>query len=250
MTSQLNFQSPLAYPKALPLLGVETLLPSSVFSPILVVAPHPDDETLGCGGAIALLRQLAQSVHVLVVSDGAQFHPHFPDYPTSTWRQRRESETLAALKLLGVDAEAVTFLGYLERTIPSPEDAEFEAAIARCRAYLQALAPSLIFLPWRSDPHRDYRAVWKLIRRASADLPNLPRQIEYPIWEWKATRSLQVPPFLKAWRLDISPVWELKQQAIAQYCSPDSSSPTPPMRNNFAQPWEVFFSEQRSENRG
>lgn len=50
----------------------QLLLPITALAnyPTLIVAPHPDDESLGCGGAIALLRQLGGAVKVLVVSDG------------------------------------------------------------------------------------------------------------------------------------------------------------------------------------
>src|SRR3984893_10953906 len=43
---------------------------------IVVVAPHPDDETLGCGGLIALASQLGRNIQVVVISDGVGSHPN------------------------------------------------------------------------------------------------------------------------------------------------------------------------------
>ncbi|MHC5832664.1 MAG: PIG-L deacetylase family protein, partial [Nostoc sp.] len=63
--------SPLSNPSVLPWRSVNEI----ACSPILIVAPHPDDETLGCGGAIALLRSLNCHVQVLVISDGTLSHP-------------------------------------------------------------------------------------------------------------------------------------------------------------------------------
>ena len=67
----------------------------------LVIAPHPDDESLGCGGTIALLRQRGYSVHVLFVSDGTMSHPNSPAYPAERLRKVREAEALDALEVPG-----------------------------------------------------------------------------------------------------------------------------------------------------
>ena len=53
--------------------GAETVID---WGKTLVVAPHPDDESLGCGGAIVLLRKFGNEVTVLTVSDGALSHPN------------------------------------------------------------------------------------------------------------------------------------------------------------------------------
>lgn len=234
----------LANPEILPLRSVEAIACSSA----LVVAPHPDDETLGCGGAIALLRDRGCNVQVLVISDGTLSHPHSCKYPAPKLRALRESETISALAVLGVDATAVTFLRLPDGAVPTQEP-EFGQAVASCSNYLTQVAPQLIFLPLRYDPHSDHRASWKLIYTALANLNLSSRLIEYPIWDWDETQRGNLPN-LPSWRLDISSVVELKQQAIALYRSqttnlidddPEGFCLTPEMLTNFTRPWEVYM---------
>lgn len=246
-------------PESLSILDIKTLVAGCISKSILVVAPHPDDETLGCGGAIALLRQLDLDVKVLVVSDGTQSHPNSLAYPPVALKQLRQRESLTALNILGVAPEAVTFLNLPDGAVPTmelvgDEIAETEEAngaetlssakqtiksklsskidgeintkrqkyrdvIAFIGQYLNDLTPSTIFLPWRKDPHPDHRASWQLFTTACKQLTYCPRLIEYPIWDWDKEQRQDFPVSINAWRLDISKVLELKRQAIAQYHS-------------------------------
>lgn len=234
----------LTNPEALPLRLVDAIACNSA----LVVAPHPDDETLGCGGAIALLRDRGCNVQVLVISDGTLSHPGSGKYPAPKLRALRESETISALAVLGVDATAVTFLRLPDGGVPTQKP-EFSQAVASCRNYLTQFAPQLIFLPLRYDPHPDHRASWKLIYTALTNLNLSSRLIEYPIWDWDETQRQSLPN-LPSWRLDISSVVKLKQQAIALYRSqttnlidddPQGFRLTPEMLANFTRPWEVYL---------
>ncbi|MBN3905535.1 MAG: PIG-L family deacetylase [Nostoc sp. NMS1] len=219
-------------------------------SPALIVAPHPDDETLGCGGAIALLRSLNCHVQVLVVSDGTLSHPHSQKYPADKLRILRETETLSALKLLGVEVNDVTFCRIQDGSIST----QYQSVVASCRAYITQIAPQIIFLPWRYDPHADHRATWKLIHTVLNDLHLSPRLIEYPIWDWDSDQRGSLPTSLKVttWRLNINTVVELKQQAIAAYRSqitdlidddPEGFRLSAEMLANFTRPWEVYLEE-------
>jgi LmbE family N-acetylglucosaminyl deacetylase len=221
-------------------------------APVLIVAPHPDDETLGCGGAIALLCAHRCPVWVLVMTDGTQSHPRSRKYPAPVLQQLRQAETRAALGTLGMRSEAVTFLllpdGELSTVMTLP------ANQILCRNYLKTLAPKTIFLPWRHDPHPDHRATWQLVTNAMADGGMTARLIEYPIWDWDAQQSQHLPDSnqVSAWRLDIQAVLSLKQRAIAAYRSqvtnlidddPEGFRLTPTMLAHFAQSWEVYFEE-------
>ena len=241
-------------PTMVPLRSVDTIATNSV----LVVAPHPDDETLGCGGAIASLRALGCSVQVLVISDGTLSHPRSIKYPAPHLRILRETETLAALAILGLGKTETSFLRLQDGSISNLESIRLREAVARCSGFLQTVMPATIFLPWRFDPHPDHRATWQLIHTALIDLKQLdpdyaPRLIEYPIWDWDAEQRgnfgcVQV----MGWRLDISSVLEMKLKAIAAYRSQTTDlidddlegfRLTPRMLENFAQPWELYLEE-------
>ena len=220
--------------------------------PVLIVAPHPDDETLGCGGAIALLRSHNCPVSVLVISDGTQSHPRSLKYPAPVLQQLRQQETLEALTILGVDRAAVTFLRLPDGAVETLMNLEEHQAA--CGTYLEAIAPKTIFLPWRYDPHSDHRATWQLIHSAIAHLRVSPRLIEYPLWDWDSSQRREWPKSaqITGWRLDIQSVVSLKQQAIAAYRSqitdlidddPEGFQLTPEMLANFMHPWEVYFEE-------
>lgn len=247
--------SPLVNPQALPLRSVQQIAADSV----LVVAPHPDDETLGCGGAIALLCARGCRVRLLVVSDGTQSHPNSRQYPAAKLRALRESETRSAMALLGVDAADIEFLGLADGSVPvMPSDAsvsaEFSAAVHACCHTLKTWQPTLIFLPWRSDPHLDHRATWQLIHAAVQRLVLSVRLVEYPIWDWDPQQRRQASDHerVSAWRLDIDSVVELKQRAIAAYRSqttdlidddPHGFQLTAAMLANFSHPWEVYLED-------
>ena len=54
--------------------------------PTVVVAPHPDDESLGCGGLLALLRRAGVAVGAVLVSDGTMSHPSSVKFPAAARR--------------------------------------------------------------------------------------------------------------------------------------------------------------------
>lgn len=231
------------------------LLPATAvaeFGSTLVVAPHPDDESLGCGGAIALLKQLSYTVRVLVVSDGTLSHPNSRAFPTPALAALRQQEALTALSILGVEAADVTFLRLKDGSVPINTTPGFDTAIALVRDYLISFTPATILLPWRRDPHADHRASWELVCTAIADLHISPRLLEYPIWDWDPNQRGDAldADAITAWRLDISTVLQQKLQAITAHRSqitdlidddPQGFRLTPEMLAHFAHPWELYL---------
>jgi LmbE family N-acetylglucosaminyl deacetylase len=239
----------LADPTALPIRDINAIKRQRV----LIVAPHPDDETLGCGGAISLLCRQGYDVSVLIISDGTGSHPNSQKYPAPMLRWIRSQETLTALEILGVKRWAVTFLHLKDGDIPTVTAPKFHAAKVRCRNYLQATLPDTIFVPWRRDPHPDHRATWQLIQAAILSLEMTPQIIEYPIWDWDTSQQTTVDlSQITGWRLDTQSVLSRKTQAIESYQSqlgqlidddPHGFCLSAEMLANFTRPWEVYFKE-------
>jgi LmbE family N-acetylglucosaminyl deacetylase len=241
----------LADPEALSFRGIRTIQRQRV----LIVAPHPDDETLGCGGAISLLCHQGYDVNVLIISDGKGSHPNSRKYPAPVLRLTRSQETLTALAILGVDRSAVTFLHLKDGEIPTVTAPKFRAAKVLCRNYLQATLPDAIFVPWRLDPHADHRATWQLIQAALLSLGMMPQVIEYPIWDWDISQQTTADlSHITGWKLDIQSVLKQKKLAIESYRSqlgqlidddPNGFCLSAEMLANFTRPWEVYFEEKR-----
>jgi LmbE family N-acetylglucosaminyl deacetylase len=234
-------------PTALPLYGVDAIWAERV----LIIAPHPDDECLGCGGAAHLLHSHGCNVQVLVISNGTMSHPNSRKFPAPVLQTLREAETKAAMAVLGIDASAICFLGLQDGAVPT-QGAEFERALQRCCAYLKSASPQLVFLPQRGDPHPDHRASWQLIRAGLEMNHQSVRQLEYPIWNWDRAQRNLISGQFTAWRLDISDSVEQKLEAIQAYRSqvsdlidddPEGFRLSTTMLDYFQQPWEVYFEE-------
>ncbi len=242
----------LAAPEKLPLVAAETV---KSWGRTLVIAPHADDESLGCGGAIALLRKFDCEAIILVLSDGTLSHPNSKKFPAAALRDLREKEILAALEILGVAAaEKTTFLRYRDRSVPNENSPEFADAVGICSRYLEKNQPATILLPWRRDPHPDHFASNQIIRAAKSQTGLTAKLLEYPIWLWELATGADAPQTNEArgWRLNIGSVARQKQRAIAAHQSqttdlidddPEAFRLTPEILANFAGGWEIYLEE-------
>ncbi len=248
-TTPTDWRTLLADPEALPFRDIRTIDRQRV----LIVAPHPDDETLGCGGSIALLAHKGYDVNVLIISDGTGSHPNSQTHPAPVLESIRSQETIAALGILGVEPTSIAFLQLKDGAIPTVTAPEFHAAKGLCCNYLQTTVPDTIFVPWRLDPHPDHRATWQLIQAAILSLEMMPQVIEYPIWDWDIQQQTTADLHqIAGWRLDIQSVLAQKTQAIESYRSqlgqlidddPHGFCLSAEMLVNFTRPWEVYFEE-------
>jgi LmbE family N-acetylglucosaminyl deacetylase len=224
------------------------------FGPTLVIAPHADDESLGCGGTIALLRQIGVPVYVLLVSDGSMSHPNSKKYPAPKLMQLREKELLAAVEILGVPADNAHFTRLKDSLVPHQNHAGFNEAVQAIAEIITGIRPQSILLPWRRDPHPDHRATWQLVKKA-IEATALPcRILEYLVWLWERadTQDLPLAGEMNTRKIDITPVLKQKHRAIAAHLSqtttlidddPQGFTLSEHMLAHFDHPAEYFLEE-------
>ncbi len=159
--------------RALPVVEAAALAPDG----LLVLAPHPDDETLGCGGLIASLCDEARPPAVMFVTDGAMSHPGSASFPPARLRQVRAEEAWTACDLLGLGPERVRFLELPDGAAPRSGPA-FEAAVAAIVRVAGEFGCRTIASCWRHDPHCDHEAT--ALMAAATGL----RVVSYPVWGW------------------------------------------------------------------
>lgn len=131
---------------------------------LVVVAPHPDDETLGAGGLIAHCVQLAIPVVVILVTDGNGGGLH----------DRRAAEFATAMTLLGARSVSLEF--------PDGQTDTHRTGIREALRWHigSARDDAMVVSPWRGDGHRDHRVVGEIVAQVAGGR----RLIEYPVWLW------------------------------------------------------------------
>ncbi len=198
----------------------------------VVFAPHPDDETLGCGGTILRMRQQGADVRIVFMTDGSASHRHL--MPVEALAAQRKTEAMAAAAALGVLPEAVHWLGFPDGEL----FAHLAVAVPQVRTLLAEAQPEAVFIPHRLDPPADHRAtteiVWSVLGRGV-------RVYEYPVWLWHQfpfTLPMRTRADVRMWggntlrmsgglrltqtlnrRVDISAVVGEKRAALAQHRS-------------------------------
>lgn len=180
---------------------------------LVVIAPHPDDESLGCGGLIAQALQEQRRVRVAVVSDGVGSHPNSATYPAARLKALRESEARAAVEVLGLDPAFLSFLGLPDCHVPQ-HGPEAERAVEEITALVDQTEAGGLFVSWRHDPHCDHQASYRLARHVQERRQGL-RLFEYVVWGRSLPSRTEVPDALAGLRLDMSGHRARKAAAIA-----------------------------------
>lgn len=175
------------------------VLPAPPAGRILVLAPHADDESLGCGGAIALHRRQGDWVKIVIATDGAA-GDGLGYYAGHDYRALRREESRRAAAVLGVSD-----LEYWD--YPDGKLASTPELVARIRTLLMAERPDILYRPSTNEVHPDHWALGVAVESALQHYRPAVRDFCYEIWA--TVRPSHV--------LDITPVWDPKCRAIAQY---------------------------------
>jgi LmbE family N-acetylglucosaminyl deacetylase len=153
------------------------ITPDELAAPAVIVAPHQDDEVLGCGGLILLKRRVGATVDIVFVSDGRNSHSHL--MPAEELAGIRRQEALEAARILGVPQDRVHFLGLPDGSLTKHS----ATGISMLTALLQRLCPRQLFVPCRWDFPPDHLAT-RAIGLASLPALESTAVFEYPVWFW------------------------------------------------------------------
>jgi len=169
---------------------------------ILVIAPHPDDEVIGCGGAIRLRTARGEHVTVVFLTSGELGLKSLSR--EQAWKIR-EAEASMSARILGV-AE----LHFLRQPDWMLGD-HLQAVTKALQPVLDATRPHVIYLPHPDDGHPDHRVTLSILRTALKRCRNLkPELLAYEIWTPLAAHDETV---------DISKVMPLKLRALRAHRS-------------------------------
>jgi len=176
---------------------------------VLVLAPHMDDETIGCGGTLVRHVRAGARAHVVFLTDGRAGDGSAPTVSTAARSEvqaqlvgTRRQEARRALAILGVDA--ISFLD-----APDGALAQDRAVASRLREILAAERPELIYLPHFVEQHPDHVAVSAVLFEALQGLELEPQLLAYEVWT----------PLFPNCVVKIDEVVELKKRALAEYRS-------------------------------
>jgi LmbE family N-acetylglucosaminyl deacetylase len=172
----------------------------------LVFAPHPDDETLGCGGLLAAYRAAGIPTHAVLVTSG-DFGEH-----GKVGSDAREAETRAAAEVLGIDT--LTFWRESDRGVACDE-----RTIDAARQAILAANADLILTPSFHEIHPDHRATAWIVIEATRRLAAEGRNLRVAMYEVGA------PLHRVDVLVDITAHAAAKRDAIAKYVSQLSIQP-------------------------
>jgi LmbE family N-acetylglucosaminyl deacetylase len=237
--------APSALFSSLPIVGIEQLTGNN---PAMILAPHPDDESLGCGGLIAESCMSGNPPVVVIATDGTGSHPSSVSFPPPRLRRLREQEARDAVSALGLPPGRLHFLGLPDGDMPTT-GFRYDIALNTIVWLFRHYACRTLFAPWLHDPHSDHEAAQQIARVVATEVNA--RLLSYPIWGWllpDTPNASQKP--ITGWRFGIGQHISAKRTAIQSHRSqysglitddPGAFSLPVNLLSAFDQPFETFL---------
>lgn len=215
---------------------------------VVVLAAHPDDETLGAAGLVHRLASSGAQVTYVVATDGERSHPDSPTTTPEELRRTRREELVAAVHHVAPGAP-VHLLG-----LPDGGLREHRAALKAAVDALSGVAASggellVLCAPWSGDGHRDHRIVGEVAGEVAA--ARSATLVEYPVWFWHwATPDDATHPWSSMRRFDLSgDELDARRRSMSEHASQVAALSDQPgdeallgaeMLAHFDRPFEVF----------
>ncbi len=180
---------------------------------VLVLAPHMDDETLGCGGSLHRHVAAGESVTIAYMTDGRKGDPELNAKALPLAEREHLEDALAAVRR-EEGRQAAAMLGVRDLRFLDNRDQELRVTPhtrRQVRELLEELHPDLVYLPFPTDHHPDHRATNRIFLAALDACRGIepPLCCGYEVWA----------PIDPNCLVDITSVAEVKQGALAQFRS-------------------------------
>ena len=172
--------------------------------PVLVIAPHPDDESAGPGGALAQHARRGDALSAVFVTNGVHGDPT-GEREAATYVAARRAEAEAACDLLGIGARE--FWGFPDGCAVTPTD--LGAVTERLVDALYRLAPRVVYAPHEGESHADHHFIGRAARRAVQQVGGDLVLVGYEVWSPQPAEVV----------IDVTDVYETKRAAVRCYPS-------------------------------
>ncbi len=210
----------------------------------MVIAPHHDDETFGCGGLIALKRVGGISVKVVFLTNGSNAPlPPGRVVDRASLPALRLEEARVAMAALGVHEDDLHFFECPDSKLKWLPGEEKEITIERLRALITEYNAEQVFVTHRDDGHGDHEAAFELTKEAVRRSGVNVQILQYLIWKpWlhPLFRASFIRALRGAYRLPIEDVLGKKTAAIQAYGSQLATLPCG-FEARFRRPYELFI---------
>ncbi|MDZ3826749.1 MULTISPECIES: PIG-L deacetylase family protein [Pseudomonas] len=227
----------------IPVINTHSLVPAGARA--VVIAPHPGDEVVTCGGLLQLLAGLGHPLQLLSITDGSASHPGSRQWSEKRLSVFRPQESVEALRRLGLPMHSLKWVrgGFTDNALREKEN-ELVAFIGR---YLRP--GDAVFSTWRGDGNDDHEAVGHAAARA-AELAGATFH-DVPVWAWHwPERDHALIPWERARKLRLD-TWTVarKSHATHAYASQLKGEPAigiapmlpPVILERMRLPYEIVF---------
>ncbi len=184
-------------------------------SPILIISPHQDDETLGCGGLIATASALGLRPRIAYLTDGAASHIGSPSWPPARLAAVRRDEALEALAVLGVPSGDVRFLGWPDASPYAAGSRDHDQTLTGMLAWMSTFRPRGLWAPWEEESHCDHLAAACVARDLADRSDGALILMSYLVWAWTLPDLAAMADDRQIWGIRCPATVVARQQALA-----------------------------------
>lgn len=183
---------------------------------ILVIAAHPDDEILGCGGAMAKHVQNGDLVHVVILAEGMTSR----DQQRDREKRKEELEELVTAAKMANKIIGVTSLEFHEFPDNRMDSVDLLDIVKVVEHFVSKFKPDIVYTHHIGDVNIDHNCIHKAVVTACRPVPN--QSVKQLLFfevasstEWQPPSS--APIFAPNWFVDISNTLDLKLKALEAY---------------------------------